>query len=109
MRKAVVIVVAFGVLTVAGCKSKEQRRADLSAAYQTANALYQKDCSATPSDQDANAIVGAALGSKPSPQQQATIDQRHREAEAKKSRPHCKELDAKRDELTKQMLTPQNQ
>jgi len=107
MRKTVVIVVAFVVLTIAGCKSKEQRRADLSAAYQAANALYQKDCTATPSGQDANAIVGAALGSKPSPQQQAAIDQRQREAEARKNSPHCKELDAKRNDLTKQMLANQ--
>src|ERR1019366_5386102 len=109
MRKAVAAVVTFSVLTVAGCKSQEQKHAELSAAYQTANAQYQKDCSATPSDQDANAIVGAALGSKPSPQQQSGIDQRQREAEARKNSPHCKELDAKRDDLTKQMLTPPNQ
>ena len=109
MRKAAAAVVTFSVLTFAGCKSQEQKHAELSAAYQTANAQYQKDCSATPSDQDANAIVGAALGSKPSPQQQSGIDQRQREAEARKNSPHCKELDAKRDDLTKQMLTPPNQ
>jgi outer membrane murein-binding lipoprotein Lpp len=109
MRKAVAAVVTFAVLTFAGCKSQEQKHAELSAEYQTANAQYQKDCSATPSDQDANAIVGAALGSKPSPQQQAGIDQRQREAEARKNSPHCKELDAKRDDLTKKMLTQQSQ
>jgi outer membrane murein-binding lipoprotein Lpp len=109
MRKTIVIVVAFIALTFAGCKSKEQTRADLSAAYQTANAQYQKDCSASPSDQDANVIVGAALGSKPSPQQQTGIDQRQHEAEARKNSSHCEELDAKRDELTKQMLAAQNQ
>ena len=109
MRKAIAIVVTLAALTLAGCKSKQQKQADLSAEYQTANAQYQKDCSATPSDQDANTIVGAALGSKPSPQQQSGIDQRQREAEARKNSPHCKELDAKRDDLTKQMLTPPNQ
>ena len=108
MRKAV-IVIAFAALTLAGCKSQEQKHAELSAAYQTANVQYQKDCSSAPSDQDANAIVGTAFGSKPSPQQQAGIDQRQREAEARKNSPHCKELDAKRDDLTKQMLTPPNQ
>jgi hypothetical protein len=107
MRIAIVIVVAFVALTVAGCKTKQQKQADLSAEYQTANAQYQKDCSATPSDQDANAIVGGAFGNKPSPQQQSGIDQRQREAEALKSSPHCKELDAKRNDLTKQMLTNQ--
>jgi outer membrane murein-binding lipoprotein Lpp len=109
MRKAVAAVVTFAMLTFAGCKSQEQKHADLSAEYQTANAQYQKDCSATTSDQDANAIVGAALGSKPSPQQQAGIDQRQREAEARKNSSHCKELDAKRDDLTKKMLTQQSQ
>ena len=107
MRRAIVIVVAFVALTVAGCKSKQQKQADLSAEYRTANAQYQKDCSAKTSDQDANAIVGGAFGNKPSPQQQAGIDQRQREAEARKNSPHCKELEAKRDDLTKQMLTNQ--
>jgi outer membrane murein-binding lipoprotein Lpp len=109
MRKAIVIVATFAALTLAGCKSKQQKQADLSAEYQTANAQYQTDCSVTPSDQDAKAIVGTAFGSKPSPQQQAGIDQRQREAEARKNSPHCKELDAKRDDLTKKMLALQNQ
>jgi hypothetical protein len=109
MRRAIAIIVAFVALTFAGCKSKQQKQADLSAEYQTVNTQYQKDCSATPSDQDANAIVGTAFGNKPTPQQQAAIDQRQREAEARKNSPHCKELDAKRDDLTKQMLSPQNQ
>jgi outer membrane murein-binding lipoprotein Lpp len=109
MRKAIAIVVTLAALTLAGCKSKQQKQADLSAEYQAANAQYQKDCSVTPSDQDANAIVGTAFGSKPSPEQQAGIDQRQREAEARKNSSHCKELDAKRDDLTKQMLALQNQ
>ena len=107
MRKAIAIIVASAALTVAGCKSKQHKQADLSAEYQTANAQYQKDCSAKTSDQDANAIVGGAFGNKPSPQQQSEIDQRQREAEALKNSPHCKELDAKRDDLTKQMLANQ--
>jgi outer membrane murein-binding lipoprotein Lpp len=107
MRKTVVIAVAFIALTLAGCKSKQQKQADLSAEYQTANAQYQKDCSAKTSDQDANAIIGGAFGNKPSPQQQSEIDQRQREAEALKSSPRCKELDAKRNDLTKQMLANQ--
>ena len=109
MRKTIAIVVTLVHLILAGCKNKQQKQADLSAEYQIANALYQKDCAAAPSDQDANAIVGTAFGSKPSPQQQAEIDQRQREAEARKNSPHCKELDAKRDDLTKQMLALQNQ
>jgi outer membrane murein-binding lipoprotein Lpp len=108
MRKAVAAVVTSAVLTFAGCKSQEQKHADLSAKYQTANAQYQKDCSATTSDQDANAIIGGAFGNKPSPQQQSAIDQRQRDAEARKNSPHCKELDAKRDDLTKKMLATQN-
>ena len=108
MRQAIAAVTVFVALALAGCQSKEQKQADLSAAYQTANAQYQKDYSATPSDQDANAIVGAALGSKPSPQQQSAIDQHQHEAETRKSSPHCKDLDAKRDSLTQQMLLPQN-
>jgi len=109
MRKAAVIIVAFSVLTLAGCKSKEQRNENLNAEYQAANAQYQKECAANPSDQDANAIVGAALGSSPTPQQQAAINQHQHEAEARKNSPHCKELDAKRDDLTKKILAAQSQ
>jgi outer membrane murein-binding lipoprotein Lpp len=104
MRPVVAIVIAFAALTIAGCQSKQQKREDLSAEYQGINTQYQKDCTATVSDQDANAVVGAALGGKTSPQQQVGIDQRQREAEARKSSPHCKELEAKRDDLTKKML-----
>jgi hypothetical protein len=108
MRKAAAIVVAFSILTLAGCKSKELRNENLNAEYQAANAQYQKECAANPSDQDANAIVGAALDSSPSPQQ-AAINQHQHEAEARKNSPHCKELDAKRDDLTKKILAMQNQ
>jgi outer membrane murein-binding lipoprotein Lpp len=108
MRQAIVAATALVSLTFAGCHSEEQKQADLSAAYQTVNSQYQKDCSATPTDQDANAIVGTALGSKPSPQQQSAIDQHQHEAEVRKTSPHCKELDEKRDSLTRQMLLPQS-
>ena len=104
MRQALVIVSAFAALLLSGCKSKEQKSQDLTASYQAANAAYQKDCSASTSDQDGKAIVGSAFGNKPSPQQQAVIDQHQRDAEARKSSPHCKELEAQRDDVTKKML-----
>lgn len=107
MRNAAAIIIAVLTISLAGCKSKEQKQADLSAAYQAADAQYQKDCTAHTSEQDANAIVGGAFGNKPSPQQQSGIDQRQREAEALKSSPHCKELDDNRNALTKQMLANQ--
>ena len=109
MRKTVAVIVAIAALAIAGCESKEQRNEKLSAEYQAANAQYQKECAANPSDQDANAIVGAALGSSPSPQQQAAINQHQHEAEARINSPHCKELDAKRDDLTKKILAAQSQ
>jgi hypothetical protein len=108
MRNTVAVIVAIAALAIAGCESKEQRNEKLSAEYQAADAQYQKECAANPSDQDANAIIGAALGSRPSPQQQATINQHQREAEARRNSPHCKELDARRDDLTKKILATQN-
>ena len=104
MRPVIVIAIALATLTISGCKSKEQKSQDLTAAYQVANAAYQKDCSASTSDQDGKAIVGSAFGNKPSPQQQAVIDQHQRDAEIRKSSPHCKELEAQRDDITKKML-----
>ena len=109
MRKTIAVIVAIATLAIAGCESKEQKNEKLSAKYQAANTQYQKECAAGPSDQDSNAIVGAALGSRPSPQQQAAINQHQREAEARKNSPHCKELDAKRDDLTKKILAAQSQ
>jgi hypothetical protein len=108
MRNTTAVFVVIAALAIAGCESKEQRNEKLSAEYQAADAQYQKECAAIPSDQDANAIIGAALGSRPSPQQQAAINQHQREAEARKNGPHCKELDAKRDDLTKKNLATQN-
>ena len=102
MRQALIIIFAFAALMLSGCKSKKTQ--DLTAAYQAANAAYQKDCSASTSDQDGKAIVGSAFGNKPSPQEQAAIDQHQRDAEARKSSPHCKELEAQRDDITKKML-----
>jgi hypothetical protein len=107
MRKTA-IAIAFVALTLAGCKSKEQKYADLNSEYQIANTQYQKDCSISLSDQDAKAITGGAFGATPSPQQQAGINQRQHEAEARKNSPHCKDLEAQRDNVTKEMLAIQN-
>jgi hypothetical protein len=107
MRKTA-IAIAFVALALAGCKSKEQKYADLNTEYQTANTQYQKDCSVSLSDQDAKAITGGAFGATPSPQQQAGINQRQHEAEARKNSPHCKDLEAQRDNVTKEMLAIQN-
>ena len=108
MRNTTAVFVAIAALAIAGCESKEQRNETLSAEYQAADAQYQKVCAANISDQDGNAIIGAALGSSPSPQQKAAINQHQREAEARTNSPHCKELDAKRDDLTKKILATQN-
>lgn len=108
MRPLTAIVIVTVALTLAGCKSKEQKEADLASEYQAANTQYQKDCSTSPSTQDSQTIMGGAFGSTPSPQQQAGIEQRQREAEARKNGAHCKDLDAARDKLTKQMLATQN-
>ena len=48
MRKAIVIVVAFVALTLAGCKSKQDQLIELNAQFDTLNAQYQKDCILAP-------------------------------------------------------------
>jgi len=48
MRKAIVIVVAFVALTLAGCKSKQDQLVELNAQFDTLNAQYQKDCILAP-------------------------------------------------------------
>ncbi len=108
MRPLTAVVIASVALTLTGCQSKEQKYADLNAEYQTANTQYQKDCSVSPSDQDAQAITGGAFGSTPSPQQQAGINERQHEAEARKNGPHCKDLQTQRDNVTKKLLATQS-
>ena len=48
MRKAAAIVVAFAVLTLAGCKSKQGQLVELNAQFDSLNAQYQKDCILAP-------------------------------------------------------------
>lgn len=74
MRLIFASVLAVAVFSIVGCESNQQKHEDLSAEYQVVNTQYQKDCTATISDQDANAVMGTALGGKTSPQQQAGIN-----------------------------------
>jgi outer membrane murein-binding lipoprotein Lpp len=48
MSKALVIVVAFVALTLAGCKSKQAQLVELNAQFDTLNAQYRKDCILAP-------------------------------------------------------------
>jgi lipoprotein NlpI len=48
MRKAAAIIVAFVVLTLAGCKSKQDQLTELNAQFDSLNSQYQKDCILAP-------------------------------------------------------------
>ena len=48
MRKAAAIIVAFAVLTLAGCKSKQDQLTELNAQFDSLNSQYQKDCILAP-------------------------------------------------------------
>jgi hypothetical protein len=48
MRKAVAILIAFAVITLAGCKSKQDQLTELNAQFDSLNAQYQKDCILAP-------------------------------------------------------------
>ena len=48
MRKYVAVIVAFAVLTIAGCKSKQDQLVELNAQFDSLNAQYQKDCILAP-------------------------------------------------------------
>jgi nitrous oxide reductase accessory protein NosL len=50
MRRAIVIVVAFVALTVAGCKSKQDQLVELNAQFDSQNAQYQKNCLLAPAE-----------------------------------------------------------
>ena len=50
MRKAIVIVVAFVALTVAGCKSKQDQLVELNEQFDSQNAQYQKNCLLAPAE-----------------------------------------------------------
>jgi uncharacterized lipoprotein len=48
MRKSVVVIVAIAVLTLAGCKSKQDQLTELNAQFDALNSQYQKDCLLAP-------------------------------------------------------------
>jgi outer membrane murein-binding lipoprotein Lpp len=48
MRKAVAILIAFAVITLAGCKSKQDQLIELNAQFDSLNSQYQKDCILAP-------------------------------------------------------------
>lgn len=94
------------LLTVTGCKSNEQKQRDIAAQLQAVNDQLQKDCPKF-DNQNANGI-SAALGQAATPEQQAATTQRQQEIQAKLNSPHCKELQAKADDLYKEGLALQN-
>ena len=48
MRNTVAIIIAFAVLTLAGCKSKQDQLAELTSQFAALNSQYQKDCILAP-------------------------------------------------------------
>lgn len=103
MRRFLVIV---AVIALAGCKSAEQKQQDIAAQLQSVNDQLQRDCPKF--DEKDNTGVSAALGQTVTPEQRAASDQRKREIQARLDSPHCKELQAKADDLYKQGLGLQN-
>ena len=48
MRKTVAILIAFAIITLAGCKSKQDQLTELNAQFDALNSQYQKDCILAP-------------------------------------------------------------
>jgi hypothetical protein len=48
MRNTVAILIAFAVLTMAGCKSKQNQLVELNAQFDALTSQYQKDCILAP-------------------------------------------------------------
>ena len=48
MRNSVAVIVAFAVLTLAGCKSKQDQLVELNTQFDALNSQYQKDCILAP-------------------------------------------------------------
>ena len=48
MRNTVAILIAFAVITLAGCKSKQDQLVELNAQFDSLNSQYQKDCILAP-------------------------------------------------------------
>jgi hypothetical protein len=103
----IAILTAVAVLALAGCKSTEQKQQDLNAELQTVTAQYNKDCPKF--DEHDTTGISAALGTKPSPSQTAATAQHQQQIQANLNSPHCKELDARRDDLMRKLLGLQKQ
>jgi hypothetical protein len=50
MRNSVAVIVAFAIITLAGCKSKQDQWVELNAQFDALNSQYQKDCILAPVD-----------------------------------------------------------
>ena len=48
MRNTVAILIAFAVIALAGCKSKQDQLIELNAQFDSLNSQYQKDCILAP-------------------------------------------------------------
>jgi cob(I)alamin adenosyltransferase len=48
MRKTAAILIAFAVITLAGCKSKQDQLVELNTQFDALNSQYQKDCILAP-------------------------------------------------------------
>src|ERR1700722_17889521 len=92
--------ILFIIVALAGCKGDEQKQRDIAAQLRAVNDQLQKDCPKF--DEKDNTGVSAALGQTVTPEQRAAAEQRKREIHAKLDSPHCKELQAKVDDLYKQ-------
>jgi Prokaryotic membrane lipoprotein lipid attachment site len=103
----ITILTAVAVLALAGCKSTEQQRQDLNAELHSVAAQYNKDCPKF--DENDTTGISAALGTKPSPSQTAATAQRQQKIQANLHSPHCKELDARQDDLMRKLLGLQKQ
>jgi hypothetical protein len=104
-RVSVISIVA--VLLLGGCKSNEQKQRDVASQLQAVNDQLQKDCPKFDAKDDTG--IAAALGQKATPEQKAAAEQHQREIQAKLNSPHCKEVQAKADDLYRQGLALQSQ
>ena len=96
MTKYAISFALLATLALAGCKSAEEKKADIGKEYQAANDQYAKDC---PEYIEHSIAIDEGFGATVTPAQRATAAREQQVVDANLKSPHCKELREKRDAL----------
>ncbi len=107
MRQRTITLLALATLALAGCQSTKEKAAYLQADYDKIDAQYKAKCDdpfASTDPQQAPKVLRDSMTAA----DKAAFRQRERDRQVRIASPHCKEIEAKRTQLGKDLLAAQS-